>query len=812
MQTNSNRSSLSRTALRLLAFTLVSILPSLASGQGFLIESAVPRPLPRWVVRPIPPRPTEREQTPYSIESEEIGATINGSVAQVDVAQTFKNEGNRTIETAFVFPLPYDGAIDSMTLLVDGKEYPAQLLDSKEAREKYESIVRKNRDPALLEWVGTGLFQTSVFPIPAGESRTISLHYTQLLRSSDGLTEFLFPLSCAKYSAKPVKKIAFDVTIVGDAELKNVYSPSFDVKVERNGKNVAKVTHTLENETPSADFRLFFDQNADELSAKIQSYRPDENEDGYFLLLASPKIVDESKAPLPKTVLFALDVSGSMSGQKILQARDSLKFVISRLRDGDKFNVVLFNSDVTSYKEELQVSSAETRADALAFADSVRARGSTNVEDALKTVFAQIAKDDSSNPKYLVFLSDGAPTVKECNEMKLAQIARENNKSQARFLSLGVGYDVNSRLLDRFVRDGRGIGEYVKPEENVEERVAAVYSHIEAPVFSEVAFNYALKDDAEKKYFVNMVYPSERIDVFAGEQIVVVGRYSTPGEIVIDAQGKVGEKDVQFKFDGKLTSKSEDTSFAFVERIWASRRVGEIIDKLDLDGANKELLDELLQLAKKHGIVTPYTSFLADDSVALNADASNAARATMNFNAMASQTSNASGFAQRSLKQSYRNANSLAASANGANGASMDMAMKTAPSLAMPGAAMSNMGGIGVGMGGGMNASASKSSFSSLSRGRTQRTENAAESRPIDETMKTIASKTFYLKQGEWIDASINEELEKNQRPIIVIQFGDEYFKLVAQFGQEFSQYLVFTEPTTIYFQGKIYKIEPEKK
>ena len=166
---------------------LTVFFPSIVSGQGFLIEPVHPRPLPRWIVRPVP----IEESTPYKIESLEVAATLSDSVAKVDVSQTFKNEGSSTIETAFVFPLPYDGAIDSMTLLVNGKEYPAKLLDAKEARQTYESIVRKNRDPALMEWVGTGMFKTSVFPIPAGESRTVTLSYSQLMRVNDGLTEFL---------------------------------------------------------------------------------------------------------------------------------------------------------------------------------------------------------------------------------------------------------------------------------------------------------------------------------------------------------------------------------------------------------------------------------------------------------------------------------------------------------------------------------------------------------------------------------------------------------------------------------------------
>ncbi|MBQ8286001.1 MAG: VWA domain-containing protein, partial [Thermoguttaceae bacterium] len=643
-----------------LAFT-ASLEPVFA--QGFLTET------------PSPSRPAPRVAS-IRLEQLSVDADIENSVAQVVVSQTFNNTGSSTYEASFLFPLPYDGAVDSLTFFVEGQEFAGQLLDAAEARKRYEAIVRQNRDPALLEWIGTGLYQTNVFPIPPGQARTVELRYTQLLRQQDGLTEFSFPTKCARQNVAP-GKTSFSVRITGETEIKNVYSPTFDLNVERVAPNVVKTTCVLENQTPTRDFRLFFDQNADQLSAKLQSYRPNPNEDGYFLLLASPKIVSEQTTRPTKTIVFALDISGSMSGEKIEQARESLKFVLSRLNDGDKFNVVLFGTDVRSFSEKLRVVDAASRTEALAFVDAVRSRGSTNIEDALNVSFAQLAQDDSANPKYLFFFSDGEPTTGETNEMKLAQIAREKNDG-ARFFSFGLGYDVNSRLLDRFVRDGRGQGEYVKPDENIEERVAALYNRVGVPVFTGVEFQFKSKENAAAQYFTNQVYPDGKIDVYAGDQLVLVGRYATSGPIEIQAKGLVDGKEVAFSFEGTLANESVDSTYAFVERLWATRRVGEIVDRLDLDGPNDELMNELLELSKKHGIMTPYTAFLADDSVALDATAENARRAAGNFKTLASQTSNRSGFAQRSLKQSFRGAANLAAESAVAD----EMAMAAAPPAA----------------------------------------------------------------------------------------------------------------------------------
>lgn len=777
-------------------------------SQGFLADVKIPDNLRTSV--PAPPRPSLERS--IRLESLSVDAEIKDSVAQVVVSQTFNNTGSSTLEASFLFPIPYDGAIDSLTFLVEGKEFAGELLDADEARKRYEAIVRQNRDPALLEWVGTGLYQTSVFPIPPGQARTVELRYTQLLRQQDGLTEFSFPTKCARQSVAP-GKTSFAVRIVGETEIKNVYSPTFDVKVERVANNIVQTTCVLENETPSRDFRLFFDQNADELSAKIQSYRPNPNEDGYFLLLASPKIVSEQTERPAKTVVFTLDVSGSMSGKKIEQARESLKFVLSRLNDGDKFNVVLFGTDVRAFSESLQTIDAASRTEALAFVDSVRSRGSTNIEGALHSAFKQLAQDDSANPKYLFFFSDGEPTTGETNEMKLAQLAREKNNG-ARFFSFGLGYDVNSRLLDRFVRDGRGQGEYVKPDENIEERVAALYHRVEAPIFTDVEFAFELKEDTKAQYFTNQVYPEGKIDVYAGEQLVVVGRYAKSGAIAIKANGKVDGNDVAFSFDGTFVNESVDSTYAFVERLWATRRVGEIVDRLDLDGANDELMNELLELSKKHGIMTPYTAFLADDSVALDATAENARRAAGNFKKLASQTSNMSGFAQRSLKQTFRGAANLATESAVAD----EMTMAAAPVASSRGGGAAT-GGLRLPASRGARLNAPKA-FTSLARS-VDAADFAAPSADLEEgnapssnprnTVRTIAGKTFYLKEGRWVDATLDNESQTARTPIVVEQFSDAYFELVGKLGREFSQYLAFEEPSTFLFDGKIYQIEPSK-
>jgi Ca-activated chloride channel family protein len=371
-------------------------------AQGVLVIVDRPIPLPRPIPRPIP-------SATYHLKELAVQAKLVDQVAKVQVSQSFVNTGNVQLEVQFVFPLPYDGAVDALTLLVDGKEYPAQLLSAKEARARYEAIVRSNKDPALLEYLGTGMFQTSVFPVPPGAERKVTLSYNQLLRKDHGLTDFLFPLSTAKYTAKPVEKVDIQVTIDSTADIKNIYSPTHPVEIQRPDGKHAVIKFSRTNETPSTDFRLFYDVGSGQLAARVLSYRPNENEDGFFLLLASPPIQAADAERPKKTVMFVVDKSGSMSGKKIEQAKAALKFVLDNLREGDLFNIVAYDTNVESFRPELEKYNDETRKAALGYVEGLYAGGGTNIHGSLTAALAQLK--DSSRPNFILFLTDGLPTV-----------------------------------------------------------------------------------------------------------------------------------------------------------------------------------------------------------------------------------------------------------------------------------------------------------------------------------------------------------------------------------------------------------------
>lgn len=772
-----------------------------ASAQGILVnETTTPMQLPRTSVWPghVPPgmggsrppvRPVPVSVQSYSIKELNVDAKIKDQIAEVNLTQIFTNTGSVQMEVSFVFPLPYDGAIDQMVLLVDGKEYPAKLQDASAARKTYEEIVRKNRDPALLEWLGNGLFQSSVFPVPAGASRTITIRYSQLLRKEGGVCDFLFPLSTAKYTSKPVEKLSISLQLETSEELKNVYSPTHEIKLSRPDAKHASATFEASNTVPFSDFRLLFDSGEGELSTRILSYRPEEKEDGFFLLLASPKIVAKEEKPLPKTVVLVLDRSGSMSGEKIVQARDAMKFVLERLNPEDTFNIVTYNDRVEVFQPEIVAYDSENRNLGLSYCEAIRASGGTNIGDALKVSLGML--QDSKQPSYVLFFTDGCPTTGERNEMKLAEIAKESNKVKARIFSFGVGFDVNSRLLDRISRDNRGETEFVLPNENIEERVAWLYNRIGSPILTDVNFTIATSGGS---YGTNQVYPSGSFDLFAGQQLVILGRYSKPGEAEVQVKGKIGENEHLYKFDGNFVEKSNDQSYGFIERLWAMRRIGEILDQIDLKGKNQELVDELIRLSTKHGILTPYTAFLADESTVLTARSENFRSLDRNLDALQA-SSGSSGVMQRGGKMELQKSANLAESGSRRfSGAlpteSADTSRGSAgfPAQAgiRPRVAQGGMG-AGSGMGGGRSMAAV----------------------PAQGQVQSINNRAFFQKGDTWIDSTLTAEQQNAENVITVKQFSDEYFKLIDQHGKELAQYLVFDESVLVNFNGQAYRFEP---
>ena len=458
--------------------------------------------------------------------------------------------------------------------------------------------------------MGRDLFQTSVFPVsPHGQS-TVELQYSQLLTKDSGLIAFGLPLATARHSAKPVEHLTVTVNITAAAPIRTVYSPTHDVDIARPDPTRAKVKLSLNDVGAADDFRLLYSTDASPVGLNVISYKPDAADDGYFTLLATPDDRAGHTAKLAKTMVYLVDRSGSMSGPKIGQVKSSLQFLLRQLDPADTFNLVAYDSEIESFRPELQRADKASIDAALAWVDGLNAGGGTNIDGALRAGLRML--HDPARPTYLMFLTDGEPTVGERDELKIAANAVQENRVNARLFAFGVGYDVNTRLLDRLSHAMRGTSSYVRPNENIEVPISGLYAKIAAPVMTNVAVDIQLDGGT-----VSRIYPRQMPDLFRGDQLVLVGRYTRGGAAKITLTGEAGGKKQEFSYRADFARESVDDTDNFVARLWATRRIGEIIDDIDLHGRNRELVDELVALSKKYGILTPYTSFLTEDRMTL---------------------------------------------------------------------------------------------------------------------------------------------------------------------------------------------------
>ncbi len=567
---------------------------------------------------PVPPMPPIRETPPpeppmpiliadqVQLKLYQVSATIQDQVATTHIEQTFVNQGSTPVEGMYLFPLPEQAAIGEFNMVVDGQTFEGQIMRKEEARAIYESIVRQQRDPALLEYVGRDLFQARIFPIPPGGERKIELTYSQVLPSEGGLIHYRYPLrtqplvnerSGVRF-VQPIGQLAITVDIVTTSPLKAIYSPTYPVVTTRNGDFNATVSYEASNVTPTADFDLYFSVDQSDVGLSLMSYKP-AGEDGFFLLLAAPKVEVDNQQIVARDVLLVLDTSGSMEGQKIEQARSALLFVLEHLNPQDRFNIVSFNTGVRQF--EVGPQSMSRVADAKQFVAALQAGGSTDINRALLEALAQV---DEVRPTVIVFLTDGLPTVGEVDAQRIIDNVRQQAPAGVQLFAFGVGDDVNTVLLDTISQENRGTSAYVGASDTIDEIVSGFYQKISTPVLSGLALDFGQVRTEE-------LYPYPLPDLFAGSQLVLVGRYRAGGPTTATLRGLVNGQEKAFMFEDQ-TFRTQGGE-PFIARLWATRKIGYLLNEIRLHGYNQELVDEIVRLSTTYGVATPYTSFFVPE-------------------------------------------------------------------------------------------------------------------------------------------------------------------------------------------------------
>ncbi len=557
---------------------IAGLVPGLLPAQGW-----IERPEHPAIVRPVP--------SPVVRTASTVRVRLEGRVARFEVEEWFRNTGGTVAEGNYLYPMPGEAVFTDFSLFAGDQELKGEMMNAEQARGIYEEIVRKLRDPALLTLAGHGLIRAQVFPIQPGETRRVVLRYNQLLaRDGDAFR--------LRYALGARGNVPITLTVRSDdAERFGVpYSPTHRLEWNADGGRL-----TVRSEcAPGGDFELLLPVRRGMLGTTVVTHAPSAGERFAMVVVSPPAVAAD--AGLARDLTLVVDVSGSMSGTKLEQAKAALHQALGSLRRTDRFRLIAFSNGVSEFRPEYRAASAEAVRQARQFVDDLEARGGTNIAGALDAALRGAGREPE-RLGIVLFVTDGLPSVGEQAPEKIAAAAAASRRD-LRIFPIGLGHDVNTYLLDRLAVEGRGRVEFVAPNASVEHALGAVMTRIDAPVLTDLRI-------VRSPVRLEQRTPADLPDLFSGEELVVFARYqgSGTGDVVIEGT-RNGRRHT---FANRVTFAAHETGNTFIAPLWAAGRIGELTRQVRLEGHSPALVQEIRELGLRYGIITEYTSYLVQE-------------------------------------------------------------------------------------------------------------------------------------------------------------------------------------------------------
>lgn len=567
----------------------------------------------------------------------EVSIRVSGLVARAVVRQRFMNPGSTWAEGIYAFPLPEEAAVDQMRIQVGSRVIEGQIMERNAAKHTYEQGKREGRRAGLVEQERPNLFTTSVANIGPGEEILVEIEYQEMLRYQEGRLSLRFPLVVgpryipgrptavtdrvsgfsgdgwaqdtdqvpdASRITPPVQapgepldnRVSLSVDLQPGFPLAEVVSPYHAVRVDEQGSGQHRVTLVEGPVRADRDFVLAW-RPAPGTEPRAALFREDQEGSSYALLMVMPptRLSAETQA-LGRELVFVLDVSGSMHGDSILQAKAALKLALRRLGSHDRFNLIWFNDRAGRIFPSSRAVTGKTLAQALQFVDALEANGGTEMLPALRLALDH--EHETPNAlRQVVFLTDGAVG----NEQALFETILER-LGKTRLFTVGIGSAPNSYFMRQAARHGRGTFTYIGDVGEVQEKTQALFHMLEHPALTGLHLDLPQTNLA--------VLPDPIPDLYLGEPVVVLLRgASLPPQVRLI--GRLG--DTPWHSDVDLAGGSQSPGIAAA---WARRKIDGLLDKrLGIrDAITLEAIrDEVLALALEHHLMSPYTSLVAVD-------------------------------------------------------------------------------------------------------------------------------------------------------------------------------------------------------
>lgn len=509
------------------------------------------------------------------------GVVVVEQVATTSLEVELRNDGRRPREAVMLLPVPRGAAVRTFAFSGPAAEPTAKLLPHAEAARTYREIVRKLRDPALLEFAGCGLVRSSVFPIAPGATAKIRLTYEQVVAAEGNRFDYVLPRTEALDYRVPWK---ISVRVKSRHPIATLYSPSHDLNIRRAAAGTVSARLRPSAAHEPGPLRISWLRGGDAVTASLLACPDPETGGGTFLLLAGlpPASTDAPSArKVRREVTLVLDRSGSMRGEKIEQAKEAARQILAGLEPGEAFNLITYNDTVSAFAAAPVVKDRDAERKAVAYIDSLRAGGGTNLHAALAEALRP-SPPEGMLPLVL-FLTDGLPTAGQTSEVAIRDVALKANPHQRRIFTVGVGVDVNTPLLEKIASASRGAPTFVLPGENVEVKVGQVFRRLKGPTLAAPRVCALDASGAPDPSRVHDLLPAPLPDLFEGDRLVLLGRYTGDGAIGFELSGEYHGVKRRFRFTFDLDRAS--TRNAFVARLWASRKIGALVDEIRQSGA-----------------------------------------------------------------------------------------------------------------------------------------------------------------------------------------------------------------------------------